>query len=58
VGVLNLFQDITVDYVELAARSKDIDEIKYSIVINKKKYLNTTWNLFIRLKNNDIIFYC
>ena len=73
-GVLNLFEDITFDSVEVAAKSKDFEEIKKFNCKYKKKnnqihfkakinleiineYLNTTWNLSIRLKNNDIILY-
>ena len=71
-GVLNLFEDIEFDSVEVAAKSDDFEEIKafkcdYNIkdgqILFKVKmkleimeeYLNTTWNICIRLKNNDII---
>ncbi|MGB9979568.1 CDP-glycerol glycerophosphotransferase family protein [Methanobacterium sp.] len=73
-GVLNLFEDIVFDSVEIAAKSNDFDEIKkfkceyekkdnqiiFKAKINLEimdQYLNTTWNLSIRLKNNEIILF-
>lgn len=73
-GIINLFEDITFDSVEIAAKSLDFDEIKMFKCEYKKKnkqilfkanikldiiekYLNTAWNLYIRLKNNDIIIH-
>ena len=73
-GVLNLFEDITFDSVEVAAKSPDFDEIKVfnckyekknnQIIFKTKikfeiidKYVNTTWNLSIRLKNKGIILH-
>jgi CDP-glycerol glycerophosphotransferase len=73
-GVVNLFEDLIFDSVEITAKSQDISEIKlFKCDYEKKgnqihfvtkmkfdvieKYMNTTWNLSIRLKNNNIILY-
>ncbi len=73
-GIVNLFDDLIFDSVEIAAKSQDVSEIKlfkcdyekkgnqiyFEVKIKFdviKKYMNTTWNLYIRLKNNDIILY-
>ena len=73
-GVLDLFQDIKFDSVELALKSDEIDGNKifnceyekekelvhYNVKINleqEMKYLNTTWDILIRLKNKDIILF-
>lgn len=73
-GVLNLFEDITFDSVEVAAKSPDFDEIKVfnceyerkndQIIFKTKikleiiyEYMDTTWNLSIRLKNRGIILF-
>lgn len=74
VGVLQLFNDIKFDSIEIAAKSPDSDETKvfngkYKIKKNQiffnikisfriiEEYLNTTWQLVIRLKNEGIILY-
>ncbi len=73
-GVLNLFEDISFDSIELMAKSEGLDEIKIfkceyekkeNVVKFKAKikleiipeYIDKTWDLFIRLKNNDIIIF-
>jgi len=73
-GVLDLFEDIKFDSVEISAKSADFDEIlafecDYTIKDDQilfkvkikleiiKEYLNISWNLYVRLKNNGIILY-
>jgi len=73
-GVLDLFQDIKFDSVELALKSDEIDGNKiFNCEFDKEKelvhfkvkvnfesikvYKNSTWNLYIRLKNKDIIIF-
>ena len=73
-GIINLFDDMVFDSVEIAAKSNNVSEIKlYKCDYEKngnqvhfdakmkfdviEKYMNTTWNLSIRMKNNDIILY-
>jgi len=73
-GLLNLFDDTEFDSIEIAAKSRDVDEnrifnceyekkknqvhFKTKIKLERtEKYLNTTWDLSIRLKNNGIILY-
>ena len=72
-GIINPFEDMEYDSVEIAAKSNEIDESKifkceyekkknqiyFKVKIdleNDEKYLNTNWNLSIRLKNNIIIY--
>ena len=71
-GILNLFEEVPFDSVEIAAKSDNFEEIKKFNCSYKKenkqilfkvkieleiteKYLNTKWNLCVRLKNNGII---
>ena len=73
-GVLNLFEDISFDSVELALKSDEIDGneifncefekekelVHFKVKINFESievYKNSTWNLYIRLKNKDIIIF-